>query len=98
MVMVGNAVQKIVNYYFGRTTIPPQDVSQELFKFNLTSIIVDLGSSDITSLVAALQTSGGQAVVARASAADQVQINALGFRLAGLGTNLSALNQQIQAS
>jgi hypothetical protein len=98
MVMVGVAVQNIVNYYFGRTTIAPQDVSQELFNFNLTSIIVDLGSSDITTFISALNTPAGQVVVARASPADQVNINGLGARFASLGTDLSALNQEIQAS
>jgi len=91
------AVQKVIDYYFGRTTIAPQDVSQELFKFNLTQIIVDLNSTEIADLLAKLQTPQGQLVVGRASAADQTSINALGARLASLGTDLGALNVQIQA-
>ena len=91
-------VQNVVNYYAGRTYIAPQDVSQELFKFNLTSIRADLNSTTVSDLVAALQTSGGQAVVSRASAADQASINALPTRLSSLDTDLGDLNNQIQVA
>ena len=96
--MTHATVQRVVDYYAGRTYIAPQDVSQELFKFNLTQIDADLNSTTVTDLVAALQTSGGQAVISRASTADQASINALSTRLSALATNLGNLNNQIQVT
>ena len=90
------AMQNVVNYYAGRTYIAPQDVSQDLFKFNLTQIESDLNSTTVSELLAALQTSGGQAVISRASSADQASINALPTRISSLSTDLQDLNSEIQ--
>ena len=91
-------LQNIVNYYFGRTYIAPQDVSQQLFKVNLTAIASNLTDPDVASLVAATQTAGGQAVVSRASTADQDNINALQSRITSLTSNITALNSEIQVN
>lgn len=90
-------MQTVINYYFGRTYIAPQDVSQRLFKVNLTAISEGLNNPDVASFVAASQTAGGQAVVARANAADQANINAIQTRLNSLGGNITSLNTQLQA-
>lgn len=89
-------VQNVVNYYFGRTSIAPQDVSQQLFKFNLTDISSQLDSPLVITLVNASQSSGGQALVARANASDRDNINALPVRLSSLSSDISTLNTQIQ--
>lgn len=86
----------VLDYYFGRTSIPPQDVSQRLFGFNLTEIIDTLSDATLTDLVAQLQSPGGQLLVSTASADDRAAVNALGDRLGYLGGNLTALNSEIQ--
>ena len=95
---LGVFLQNIVKYYFGRTYIAPQDVSQQLFKVNLTAIASNLTDPDVASLVAATQTAGGQAVVSRASTADQANINALQSRISSLTGNITTLDTQIQVS
>ena len=92
----GGNTANIVNYYFGRTYIAPQDVSQELFNFNLTAIQAQMNSADIQTLVADLQSVLGQALVSTASASDQVALNALQPRITALSNQLTTVNNSIQ--
>ena len=88
-------LQNILNYYFQKTYIAPQDVSQQLFGFNLTSTTATLNDSSIQSLVSELGTTQGQLLVATASANDQAAINALQPRMNSLSGNLTKLNNDI---
>ena len=92
----GGNTANIINYYFGRTYIAPQDVSQQLFNFNLTAIQAQMNSADIQTLVTDLQSVLGQALVSTASASDQVALNALQPRITALSTRLTAVNNSIQ--
>lgn len=86
----------VLDYYFQRTYIPPQDVSQRLFKVNLTSIVGTLADARLNTLVNESQSTQGQLLVATASPADQTAINALAPRIASLSANLTTLNNEIQ--
>lgn len=90
-------LQNILNYYFQKTYIAPEDVSQQLFGFNLTSTIATLDDPTIQNLVTEIQTPQGQAFVATSSSQDQDSINALSPRLGALSGNLTSLNNGIQA-
>ena len=88
-------VQLVLDYYFQKVSIPPQDVSQDLFKVNLTDIVSDLSEPTLATFVSVVTTSGGQALVSTASASDQAAINALSSRLTSLSNNLTTLDDQI---
>ena len=88
-------VQLVLDYYFQRVSIAPQDVSQDLFKVNLTAIISNLTDPTLASIVAAVSTSGGQALLSTASASDEAAINALSGRITSLSNNLTTLDNQI---
>ena len=88
-------VQLVLDYYFQKVSIPPQDVSQDLFRVNLTAIVSDLSDPTLTSLVSAVTSAGGQALASTASASDQAALNALSGRLTSLSNNLTTLDDQI---
>lgn len=85
-----------MDYYFGRTYIPPEDVSQRLFSVNLTDILNTLNDPNIQTLIDRTQAPGGQVLVSTSSASDRVAINALEARLGALRGNLTNLNSELQ--